>query len=370
MPRSAPLCTTADPAALLRGLRSALLTLLAGAAVWAHAQTDDVTPRSAAQTLGCVQKPADSMAVPAQPLNDGDSGMVRLKLRFETPDAPPTVEVLATTARSEVQRQARLYVAEYRLPCLQPQDGAVEAVQEFAFMGKPVSVLRQSPLVPLTSPLKPAALCLVRPQLDMAPLPSTTRALQHVVFTLHFQGDGTQPPQVRIAYSTAPRWVEERMSDWVQGFRMPCRQAGDTPMVVQRHFVLGNTDVRRYALSKSLLGLAEFLGMTEQPAALRAWFDFNTMGCPFKVAYRMYGPHLPNVVLAQGPANPNRTLFLQWLRERQVHFANAQQASDLFGRAAVIQVPCGVLDLRESADATAPLSDSPQSSLPFQETFL
>lgn len=351
-------------APVLRGLRGALLAGLAGAGIAVQAQTENVTPLSPAQALDCLQRPTEPMAAP-QPANGHDTGLVRLKLRFEAPDAPPSVEVLAATARPAVQRQARHYVADYRLACLRPEDGAVDAVQEFAFIGRPHAVLRQPAPVPLAAPTAATGACLVRPPRDPAPTRGTDRMLQHVVFSLHFAGDGTQAPQVRLVHSTAPDWVVERMLDWAAGYRMPCRQASDAPVVLQQHFGLGARNVRRYGFSKPVLNLTEFLGMTEQPELLRAWFDFNTMGCPFKVAYKAYGPRLPNVVQGEPPSNPNRAQFLQWLRERQLHFANAQQAGDLFGQTAVIQVPCGVLDLQAAADTT--LSASPPSSPHSQE---
>lgn len=362
----ARLATTPGAAAWRRLRGGALLAALAAAAMGARAQpeADDITPPSPAQTLGCLLRPAEPLSVQQNPPNDRNTGLVRLKLRFDAPDAPPQVEVLAASARPQVQRLVRHYVESYRLPCLQPQDGAVDAVQEFAFIGRPHGVVQQqSALVPLASQADlPSRQCLVRPPRDPAPMRGTGRVLEHVVFSLHFAGDGTQAPQVRMEHSTAPAWAQERILDWAAGFRMPCRQAGDAPAVLRQHFSLGAREVRRYGFSKPVLGLAEFLGMTEQPERLRAWFDFNTMGCPFKVAYKAYGPQLPNLVQAEPPFNPDRTPFLQWLRERQLHYANEQQAGDLFGRTAVIQVPCGVLDLQSAPDAAAPVSDSPPSS--------
>ncbi|MFT3718594.1 hypothetical protein [Pseudorhodoferax sp.] len=322
------------------------LCMAAGAAA-VQAQPVDITPLAPATALACLQMPPAAVGLATDEADPRDGGLVRVKLRFTAPDAPPAAELLAATARADLQRLVQHHVADYRLPCLQPGEPPVEAVQDFVFRPAPARRVTRAEPVPLAghAPRPPA--CLLRPAKDPAPVRGLgRRALQHVVFSLRFEGDGSQPPQVRLLHSSVTPADTELLLDWAQGYRMPCRTAGDAPTLLREHFMLGARDMRRYAFSKDSYGLTEFLAMTEQPERLQGWFDFTTMRCPFKVAYTVWGPALPNEVRSAPPLDPNRLPFMQWLQRQQLHFADDRQANDLFGRTVLVEVPCAVLDLQ------------------------
>ncbi len=338
-------------------LAALALAAVAGTAQAQTAAPTDITPASAAQSLSCLQRPERGPEYPrGRPLDRG-AGLMRLKLRFDKPDAPPTVEVLANTAREQMQDIVRHYVNGYRLPCLTPQDGAVEAVQEFKFSNSGVEPLPE----PLAATAARQRLCVVRPAEDLT-LRSFTlgRDLQHVVLALTFSGDGQQPPEPKVLYSNADDFVQQEMLKWIQGYRMPCRQAGDAPQVMRQVLTMHPKGKPRYALQRDTFTLVEFLRMTRKPEALKADFDFNTMHCPFKANYTYYGLSLPSEVSAGRPVDPNRVAFLRWLRERELDLSDLQ-ANDLFGSTLQITVPCGALsldpaDLTRPAAASAPLS--------------
>ncbi|UXH78036.1 hypothetical protein [Roseateles amylovorans] len=344
---------------------TALKALAAWATLWlaagtAQAQTaapTDITPASPAQSLSCLQRPERAPSYPQRSRYDRTGGLMRLKLRFDKPDAPPTVEVLANTARENMQDIVRHYVAGYRLPCLTPEDGAVEAVQEFRF--------NNSSAEPLPEPMAATAarqrLCPVRPAEDL-----TVRAFglgnepQHVVLAMTFAGDGNQPPELKVLYSNADALVQDQMLTWVRGYRMPCRKAGEPAQVVQQVLTMRPHGKARYALKQDSFTLVEFLRMTEKPETLKADFDFDTMHCPFKVNYRYYGAALPSEVSAGRPVDPNRIAFLRWLRERKLDLTE-RQANDLFSSTLQITVPCGSMTL-DPADASPPAALSAASA--------
>lgn len=326
-----------------------VLGLLSGFGAAAHAQaTSDVTPPSPAQSLSCLVRQEKPPVYPSRLEKNRVGGFMRVQLHFNQADAPPRVEVLANTAAPEMQEQVFRFLEGYRLPCLTSAEGPVRAVQEFSFTNserEPLPVERENK----------GELCVVMPREPMEP-PTPwpgDREVEHVVAVLTFSGDGQQAPAVKIIHSTGSNRLESAVREQVAKYRMPCRTGAEQPMVVQQMFSFNPAGARRYVLKREIFRLAEFLGMTAGIQAVQADFDFSTMNCPFKVDYSILGPNLPNEVRA-GKPDPNRAVFLKWLAERQLAFANAKQANELFGEVIQIQVPCGTLKLQgeESASRT------------------
>ena len=322
----------------------ALLLLWALCAA-ANAQLVDTTPPSEAQRLACLVRPA-SPEYPARDKYDDVPGFMRVQLRFSKPDEAPAIEVLANTARQNMQDVAFRYLRGMRLPCLQPADGTVQAVQEFDFRNSPVEPLPMDPV------RNSARMCIVTPRTD---LPSMNYAPVHpeqVVVTLVFNGDGEQPPEVRIIHSTASRRFEKVVLERVADYRMPCRKAGDAPLAASQFFTFAASDQSRHVLKRKVFGLTEFLAMTEGAATLKADFDLSTMGCPFKLNYRILGPSLPNEASA-GKPDPNKLAFVRWIEARQLDFKDKDLTNDLFGEVIQINVPCGHLKLDPASAAPA-----------------
>lgn len=305
----------------------------------ALAQTD-ATPPSPARSLSCLLRPERAPSYPARHQHDHGFGHMRVLLRFEQPDAAPKVEVLVNNAREDMQDQVYRYLGGYRLPCLQPGDGPVSAVQEFNFHNGD-----RDP-VPLAADDGAGKSCLVTPRRDVTPPYIDGREVMHVVAVAAFNGDGAQAPEVKIIHSTASPKLEQLAVERMGEYRMPCRRPGDEARVVRQHFVFRPAAASLYTLKREAFGLGEFLGMTKGAHQLQAFFDFRTMGCPFKVNYRIHAPVLPNEVWASGPADPNRQPFLHWLGERELNFGSDKVANDLFGQVMQLSVPCGELNLR------------------------
>ena len=331
----------------LRCLLAALSASLAGLAC-AQGGVVDTTPLSPAHSLSCLERPTDALKFPERDRLDRGHGMMRVQLRFDKPDAPPKVEVLANTAREDMQDLVYRRLAEYRLPCLTPEDGPVSAIQEFNFSNSD-----REPL-PLDDVKRPP-LCIVMPRHGIEGFSTLGREVEHVVLALIFNGDGQKPPEASVIYSTGSKALEQAAADYASEYRMPCRSAGDKPRLVRQQFVLRPAGAPMYAFKREGFGLGEFLGMTEGIQQLEAEFDFKTMHCPFKVDYEIFGPQLPNEVRTGGKRDPNRLAFLKWLSQRQIVFKNAKQAKDLFGTTLQINVPCGALSLHPE-EAAAPVA--------------
>lgn len=323
------------------------MNVLAGAA---RAQTE-VRERSAAQSLACLVKPDKAPEYPVRDKVDRGYGAMRVLLRFSKPDAAPDVEVLFNSARQDMQDEAYRYLARLRLPCLSPADGVVTAVQEFSF----VNTDRDATPLELERPDGEPPFCLVMPRRDMPRYDGLGRMdIEHVVVAATFTGDGREPPEVKILHSTGSRRFEATVRDRLAQYRMPCRKGGERPQTFQQQFSMIPADKPRYAFLRESLGLVEFLRMTRDAGKLRAAYDFNTMGCPFKVDYTVYGGALPNEAKVRGASDPNKLPFLDWLAGLPLAFKNEGQASAMFGSQLQIDVPCGTLNLRGEEPASAP----------------
>jgi hypothetical protein len=319
--------------------------LLCATALGASAQTE-VQPKSQAQSLACLVKPADAPRYPARHKLDRDFGGMRVLLTFKKPDAAPEVEVLFNSAREDMQDEMHRYVRQYRLPCLSPQDGAVQAVQEFSF----TNTDREATPLPAASRKDGPPFCLVMPRHDMEGWSGIGRQeVEHVVVAATFSGDGQQPPEVKIIHSTGSAHAESAVRARLAEYRMPCRTGREGPQSFQQQFSHIPAGHRRHVFKREAFGLLEFLGLTREPRKLKALYDLNTMACPFKVSYMVYGGAVPNEARVKGSRDANRQPFLSWLAGLQLAFSNDRQANDLFGSELQIDVPCGLLDLKGEA---------------------
>jgi hypothetical protein len=328
---------------------SAAAVLLWGLSAEQHAWAQTPLPESTpARTLSCLQKPTEALRFPEKHRYDFAYGLVRVQLRFEHPDQPPKVEVLANTAREDMFELAQDYLRGYRLPCLKATEGAVLAVQEFRFNNR----FPESP-VPMGAPQPGGSACIVMPSKPPeSPQRTLDRDLVHVLVYASFDGDGQQRPQVDLVYSTASGAVESMVKDYLAEYRMPCRTADMRPYKFEQLFTFQPSGTRPpYVLTKVRFGLKEYLGMVKDLSNEVAVHDLNTMACPFSVRIGLRAPALPNTIDEVGPRDANRVLFMKWLASLQVAFSNSRQASDLFDTSVQVDVPCGVVNLGPKAPA-------------------
>lgn len=315
---------------------------LAASAVGAAAQTEKLI-LSAAQRLDCLVKPGDPPRYPKRGELDRDSGAMRVLLKFSRPDAAPEVQMLYNVAREDMQDQVRSYLAGYRLPCLQPDDGAVTAVQDFTFDGSD-----KDPLAVPEAPSVSEPRCFVMPRRALDYGGNSKYRVDHVRVEATFRGDGDQPPEIRLVFARASSRFQEAVREWVAQYRMPCRKPQDKPVTMTQLFSYAPGQ-ERFGLTRNRFPLMEFLGQTQAPGRLKARFDLRTMGCPFNVRYTLGGGAVSNDAQVVGPTDPNKVAFLHWLEGLQFNFGSKDVADDLFGSVLQVDVPCGLLDLKGEA---------------------
>jgi hypothetical protein len=319
-------------------LRAILLTtfmILAGLPCWAQDSLPD--PRIA-ERLACLKKPARKPNFPALHAYDDSKGFLRFKLRFESPRQAPKIEVLQALAEGRMQELAFDYLSDFRLPCLQPGDPAVEAVQEFYFSGAP------EPDALASASAYAAEKCVVMPRDALAYMPLMDTGPANVIAQVTFDGGPEDPPALKLVFSTASARADEAVKEYIGRYRMPCRMGGEAPYTFEQSFAFRMG--RSHAVFKNKeVGLVEFLRLVRNAHLLDANFDLNTMACPFAVSFSPRQPKLPNAVREVGAQDPNRTAFLHWLSTLQLAFKNTRQADDLFDSTLIVNVPCGAVRL-------------------------
>lgn len=322
-----------------------LAGVLIGCSAAAQAQSE-IPTLSDAQRLSCLERPTQPPRYPARSRLDHGRGAMRVLLHFRQADAPPEIEVLLNTAREDMQDEAYRYLRAYRLPCLQPEDGVVDAVQEFSFSN---SDRPPAPLPPESRDGQSPGRCIVQPRKDTkVHLGYSSVGVEHVLAEARFAGGADDPPDIRLSFSTGDRRLEDAVREQLAQYRMPCRKAGDRPQTFRQLFSLHPKGVRRFAFSQETYELTRFLALTRDTPARAAYFDFSTMNCPFKVEYRVWGLGLPNEAWVAGErANPNRQPFLAWLAAQSLDTRSDKQALDLFGSHLQIAIPCTDMDLRD-----------------------
>lgn len=266
------------------------------------------------------------------------SRLVRVKLLFERPDTAPRVEVLANTADESMQDEVFDYLKGYRLPCLPAGAAPFAAVQEFMFAGDaPVRISAARGW----SVQAASQTCVVMPR--KAPDFVYSQMEGPIVKTLvvaRFEGDGQQPPKVQVLYSNAGPRPQKAIQEYLEQYRMPCRQAGDPPFAFEQLFQYVFTSAKPPKFREAEVPLSKFMGWVKGRRTLDASFDFDTMACPFKVTWTQRRPHLPNTAFEVGLPDPNRLEFIRWLAGLEIELD--QRSQDwLFGESMIIDVPCG-----------------------------
>ena len=339
---------------------TALLGLLA--ALIAHgpasAQQNDISPLPvdpATSPLRCLQQPEAPLEYPAEARRLQLDGTVRVGLAFTAPDRPPEVEVLARFADERFVNAVRERVAAYRLPCQAAARGTVRAVQTFVFrLREPVPVRWSQPVeLQDTGRARAMRACLRTPddQLQVNASRFDQKTVGNVLVRMTFTAPD-QPPEVQALYASTSGNTQDAILDRARSYRLPCLSAEDRPMSFVQHFIYRKHDAGR-ASFKDEVTLGEFLSNIKGIRQQQAEFDFNTMNCPFTVAWTLGKPALANRVGEIGTErDPNRAEFLAWLAGLEMDLT-PDRFEHLLGRMVKIKVACGTLRLQPATTAAA-----------------
>lgn len=265
--------------------------------------------------------------------------LLRARLTFAAPEAPPTLDWLWTSDDAAAQQLAP-HLLRYRIPCLDTAWGAQKLVQEF-WLEPATGRLEASEVWSAGFPAAKGS-CYVRGKAAAdAPqdLPELSKALLFFRFV-----DGAEEPEVQVVHHTGSSLVVDRARRDARQFRR-CENGQTTGEwhEILLTYVPANGGVGKFGP----IELRQFLSLAKDPGALRAHFDLNTMGCPFDAVVTLNQPVLPNRARSVGARDENRIGFLAWLGSLPLDIPAASQAM-LFGESLTVRVPCLVLNLQPS----------------------
>lgn len=316
---------------------------LALCAIGAQAQTAAADPGGNAP-LACLVRPA-APQYPDEALKARRGGFYRLELTFTDAESAPKVKVLFGAGSAPLLEAVELYADAFRLPCLKEGETWVMQ-QEIRFRGVDGGeVTTQAPLDTQRSPNARYIACMRTPPEGprlAGPLMEAYRRERtgNLVLDMTFTASD-QSPQIKVLYDTVSQRSRNDFIDYASQYRVPCLDAGAS-VTIRQVFQSGSSGNRNFAFKD--VGIVQFLSGVKDVDARPVHFELDTMGCPFRLSFKLGWPALPNVVTQIGEVNPNRLAFIAWLKELELKL-KPEQFESLLGAEMFIDVPCGTVKL-------------------------
>lgn len=333
-------------------MRAALLVLCALALVQAiRAQTIAVAPSAAQRCLTRGELTLGTPIYPQESFERRDSGRVLVELTFSRADAAPSVKVVEESGGRPFVDSVRTFVDAYRVPCLERGQSATLR-QEFVF--KPTDGRRASFYWPIDADARrqeelQACIAHRDPRARISYPDRAARRGQHgtVVIRLTF-ADATSAPAIKVLDDVNSAFLTDAAVEHATGFRMPCH-TGAPVEYVQFYTYKLEGDARVRLNDMPLTGFLHNVKGIEQA---NAYFDFNTMGCPFEVRLSLHQPYTANAVGELGASNPERRFFIDWLRRSELNL-DTKMLKAVIAQETTISVPCTILSLGNQAGGGA-----------------
>lgn len=320
-----------------------LALALAGAAHESAAQTVGAAPSAAQQCLTRAPGHDEPLVYPSELLARKDGARFKVSMTFRGPNAAPWFKVVDDKPIDNTFiRAVREYVAGYRVPCMAEGDPPVVLQQQYVFVpndGR--KVMASAPTDEQARSRQELAKC-VRHEVGTIPdYPEGARVLEiqgKVYLELAFDAPNV-PPVVSVHASSDSR-LQAAALRYAQGMRMPCHPGG------ARHAADLLYEFKLFAGDRKLLKDANVASLVRAAASPSrpAYFDWNTMGCPFDLRLTYYQPHRPNVVRQLETDQPERRAFMDWLAALRLRLDDKTNTAVL-GETMTVHVPCGQLDL-------------------------
>lgn len=321
-----------------------LVVLLLGAAPDVALAADLALAPSPA--VACLTLPAGVPARPDYPdeaLQVKDGGVVRVQLVFRGPDQKPEVKILRSATRDLFDEAVEKHVRQYRVPCMQPGDGPVTLLQEYAFDPDGRSRVMASATRDDADPARSEQMKCMRHKIansqPVYPRESVLRDEQGTLLVKLVFTAPDQPPALEWVAATPYQRLRSAVREYALGLRLPCLRDGPVALIMAKKFVI--VDGPRAVLKDGKL--MELLGASKD-LAKPVFFDLNTMACPFDLRISYYRPFAANTIEQLDTLNPARAPLLHWLAGMTLDLNEAQQL-ELYGSKLIVSVPCGKLKL-------------------------
>jgi len=343
----APSGVTVHRATTTRGwLRSLLVAgmLALGLGTARAAAPEQVTlSQSAAQR--CLSPAEPERAKPEYPEDDlrrKERAWVDAEFTFGGPESAPEVRFTTDTV-GDFRASIVAYARQLRVPCMAKGGQPITLKQHFDFIpndGRKVAWT--APVEPLDARRLEQLKCEVSDDSLRPPYPpAMLRANREgtVVARVRFVAPD-QPPQVEFLDNGGSGYFADAVSPYLASMRIPCLQGEPVEAMFHYRFVIeGN--------SKKVLNdldLRSFVATVKKVPAGSAYFDTQSMKCPFDVRLTFQQPWEPNRIEELEEDVPARHAFLDWMSQRQFDLP-VRAANALLGQQMVVHIPCAVLDL-------------------------
>ena len=325
---------------------SAVLAALFGLAGHARAETTMELASSAAQR--CLLPASDDRVKPVYPpkLYDARIGAnIDAEFEFTAPDRPPTVH-LDGEPREDFQAAIEAYAKQLRLPCMTATQGPVKLRQTFDFVPNDERKVVWTTPLDEANPARTAMLkCIVTPSPRSIEYPAAMvrqRREGIVNVRLRFFDPGKGPTVTILSNGGDPSFGNA-MRGFFEDARMPCLSGEPVETDFRYTFrIEGGGNYKRHVLKD--LPLQTFLSLVKAIKPGTAFYDTNTMKCPFDVRLTFRQPFEPNRLQELDEDVPARHAFLDWLGERQFDL-DLEHSGELIGQQMTLHVPCVKVDL-------------------------
>jgi hypothetical protein len=268
---------------------------------------------------------------------------MQVELTFRSASEPPAVRYVNDTPEAAFFDAVNAFAQGYRVPCLAPDGPPVVLRQQYRFIpndGRKIvssapidraDVMRKEQLSCITS-----TAAQVRPEY---PQEALRRELEEkMVLHMRFTAPD-QPPLLTWTVPPQSRAFHQSVERYANTLRMPCLHDG--PVETDQLFAFVIDGSARTVLRDTTL--VKLLAISKN-YAVPAFFDFNTMACPFDVRMNYLRPWLPNKIHELENSLPARKPLLEWMRDLTLPLDDASNRKVL-GDTMTVTIPCGELDL-------------------------
>jgi len=327
----------------MRGRTALLAGWALACSVAAHAADESLAPSAAVSCLTPLPEQRTKVVYPPDLLLRKDEGTVSVELTFTAADRPPSIKVLDDNPPYDaLAAVVREHVETFRVPCMKAGDPPVKLRQDYVFIANDGrKVMSSDPRDMADDARKERWSCLKHVQGETRPAYTTSMRRDdiegNVYVRLRFTGPDV-PPEITVLASSHSK-LAHSMREYAEGLRLPCVTAEPVEWRVMYHYRL---DGGRRTVLKDLT-LMNLLRASKPPLP-PAYFDFNTMGCPFDVRLSYFQPHSRNGVQQIENVHAARQPFLDWLAGLTLKLSERENTAVL-GDTLTVSVPCGKLDL-------------------------